>query len=291
MNSNLTKKVSLLLGANLCLLVTYAIAVVGIFGYWFFTLQVDNLTRFPQAASVYGHAYSFFAQFQTWVAGMGILMFLVANIGPKILKPGLIIVCIGFVSEYTGTRWGFPFGHYEYSDLLGWKILGKVPPIIPLSWFAMGAASYFIIAGLQRFTPLQRCVLAALVLMSWDLSLDPAMSYLTSYWEWEQKGSYFHSPFVNFVGWFAVALVISFVFEAGKFSGLASSLPRKWLYHFYLANLVLPIGMCLASGIWLAVVVSFLAYVCIFGLCRYWGKGPLDINSGVSSLSGILGRP
>src|SRR5262249_20885360 len=46
--------------------------------------------------------------------------------------------------ELIGTGTGWPFGNYAYTTFLGSKILGRVPFSIPLSWFAMGLASYIL---------------------------------------------------------------------------------------------------------------------------------------------------
>ncbi len=48
---------------------------------------------------------------------------------------------LSLTSELIGTGTGYPFGNYEYTSGLGYKILGRVPFSIPLSWFYMGLAS------------------------------------------------------------------------------------------------------------------------------------------------------
>src|ERR1700745_1692809 len=41
-------------------------------------------------------------------------------------------------SELIGPGTGWPFGNYEYTAFLGYKVLGRVPFSIPLSWFYLG---------------------------------------------------------------------------------------------------------------------------------------------------------
>src|SRR4051794_21930551 len=53
---------------------------------------------------------------------------------------------ISLASELIGTATGWPFGNYAYQEGLGWKVLGRVPFTIPLSWFYMGLAS-MVLAG------------------------------------------------------------------------------------------------------------------------------------------------
>ena len=57
---------------------------------------------------------------------------------------------LAFLSEYAGTVTDYPFGAYEYTDQLGYKILGRVPFNIPTSWFYMLVASLAICG---RFLP------------------------------------------------------------------------------------------------------------------------------------------
>ena len=51
---------------------------------------------------------------------------------------------LSLASELIGTGTGYPFGNYEYTSGLGFKILGRVPFSIPLSWFYMGLASLML---------------------------------------------------------------------------------------------------------------------------------------------------
>jgi uncharacterized membrane protein len=50
------------------------------------------------------------------------------------------------------------------------------------------------------------CALASFVLLSWDLSLDPAMSYATRYWIWGSTGAYYGMPWLNLFGWYVTGI-------------------------------------------------------------------------------------
>ncbi|MEZ4657404.1 MAG: carotenoid biosynthesis protein [Caldilineaceae bacterium] len=45
-------------------------------------------------------------------------------------------------------------------------------------------------------------VLAGLIMVMWDMSMDPARSTLGESWIWRDGGGYFGVPFANFMGWF-----------------------------------------------------------------------------------------
>jgi putative membrane protein len=118
-------------------------------------------------------------------------------------------VFLSLSSELLGTRTGFPFGHYSYLNGLGYKIAGLVPFTIPLSWFYLGfctfvlARSGLVARGVQGVRlQLGSIVLGALLLTSWDLVLDPAMSQSAyPFWEFQEVGQFFGMPYRNLTGW------------------------------------------------------------------------------------------
>lgn len=119
---------------------------------------------------------------------------------------------IAFIFEALGSGTGFLFGHYSYTDKLGYKLLGLVPWLIPIAWCSMLYPAWHIAdvvaRDANRFTRRAlRIVIAALAITAWDLSLDPRMVQ-DGYWIWHDVGSYFGIPLSNYAGWFVTALVI-----------------------------------------------------------------------------------
>jgi uncharacterized membrane protein len=110
---------------------------------------------------------------------------------------------------------GFPFGHYHYTERLGPK-LGLVPLLIMPAYFAVCYLSWNLAHVVldkfdQRADSLQRFavpVLAAFIMVMWDMSMDPARSTLGQAWIWHDGGGYFGVPFSNFMGWFLCVYVI-----------------------------------------------------------------------------------
>ena len=169
---------------------------------------------------------------------------------------------ISFIMEYGGTTYGIPFGKYSYSSLLGWKIAGQVPVLIPLSWFFMAFSSYFLavqILGSRRW-PFTAILLGSALLVIWDLTLDPAMSQLTAFWIWEEPvHSVLKIPISNLVGWILTGILIM-----GCFEQIRIKIPSNWKSEqfplkFYAANLMLPLGFSIAGQLWFSVVATMLA--------------------------------
>jgi uncharacterized membrane protein len=244
------------------LLTLVAINVISLFGFSVFSLNPELLSRWPWSAPIYALSFPLFAQLQIATAFVALAVALFRKSGTRWLGAFLGVCAISISAEYGGTAYGIPFGHYEYTDLLGAKIAGKVPFLIPLSWFFMSIPA---LAIARRIFPaegakVRRIALGAGLLITWDLSLDPAMSFLTPFWVWENPGFYYGAPLLNLVGWFLTGVAIfSWLEWRGAWSWI-----QKGSHSFYLAlygaNLMLPFGMLIAAKVWPAAALT--ATVC-----------------------------
>lgn len=267
------------LGLDRLLLLCFAIfTVVAILGYGTFGLHPELLQDIPGALEFYASSYQLFSQGQVWFAFVLIVIYLSRSVGIKWLASFALVYGLSLSSELMGTNYGLPFGAYTYTELLGYKILGHVPVVIPLSWFYMALPSYFI--ARQTFKgedspgrTLKIIALGALLLTIWDLALDPAMSYLTPFWVWSDTGPYYNMPWLNLAGWYVTGLALMGAFTALKTSNWVDSLDRRWVLPYYGLNVILPIGMCAVAGSWLAVIVTTLAVAGVFTFI-YWVKRP-----------------
>lgn len=151
------------------------------------------------------------------LGAIAMLTFGFARLGWRRTLVFFIAACaLSATAELTGTKTGWPFGGYEYTDFLGYKLLGRVPFAIPLSWFYMGFASLLIadaiaVARGWRNRMLWSIVLGAYLLTAWDLVLDPSMAapqmQYIHFWIWHESGPYFGMPLRNLIGWFGTGLV------------------------------------------------------------------------------------
>ena len=141
-----------------------------------------------------------------------VLAMLVQAWGPKrSARTLVIVVTIAFLAEWVGSRTGFPFGSYHYTDVLQPQLAG-VPLLIPLAWMMMlppaWAVAHLLTGRSSRDA--RFVLLAALAITLWDLFLDPQMVGW-NIWVWEQPGPYFGIPLVNFPGWFLVSALITWI--------------------------------------------------------------------------------
>lgn len=118
----------------------------------------------------------------------------------------LSIGMYGFVIEVIGESTGFPFGDYHYTDTLG-PALFDVPLALFSAWIVVTAFVFGLLvrAGVKR----RWWVLSGPALMVLtDLILEPVATGPMDAWVWDDSGSYYGVPAINFVGWFLVSLPI-----------------------------------------------------------------------------------
>ena len=149
-----------------------------------------------------------------------------------------LCVTLAFASEYIGQVTGTIFGPYYYTDVLGPRIAGRIPVLIPLAWYMMFYPSYVVTNLLAEGHPVSQgtgtawilwiSALSALVMTAWDLTMDPIMSFhpcatgstdclpvqldetLIGHpaWVWVNGGPHFGVPQLNYRGWLLTAFAV-----------------------------------------------------------------------------------
>lgn len=232
---------------------------MSVIGFAVYGLHPERLAGLPASSlAFYSVAFRFFAVGQVWLATGVIGWMLWRRTRTRWLPAFGALYLISLGSELLGTTRGIPFGHYSYSELLAPMWAAHVPIIIPLSWFYMAIPSYaFAIAALPgEGRGAGRIALGSFVLLTWDLALDPAMSFATRYWVWEGTGPYYGMPWLNLFGWYVTGLLLMAALVGLRAERWVAALPGRWLAGFYGANLFLAVGMCLAAGLGVAVAAT-----------------------------------
>jgi lycopene beta-cyclase len=136
----------------------------------------------------------------------------------RALRSSLIVIILGWLIEFVGSKTGFPFGSYSYTNALQPQLLG-VPLLIPLAWLMMMPSAWAVAQCIvfRRGNPADRpytrivfILVSALAFTAWDLFLDPQMTNW-GFWTWHNPSGYFGIPFVNFAGWILAALLMTTV--------------------------------------------------------------------------------
>jgi uncharacterized membrane protein len=234
----------------------YLFGAVALAGYATFGRHPELLVGLPRAAAFYATSFDFFAQGQIWLAFAVFAAFLTRHAGARWLLAFAALYAVSLGSETLGTTLGVPFGEYAYTAALGPRWFGHVPLVIPLSWFFMAVPSYALARVIVPRGAAGTVLVASLVLLAWDLALDPAMSRATLYWVWAEPGAYYGMPWLNLFGWYVTGLALMATLALLGADRWIPALPVRWLAGFYGANLLLPVGMSAVAGLWGAVAAT-----------------------------------
>jgi len=218
-------------------------------------------------AEIYRLGWKFSGPTYVMLGALAALLHAAGHLGWRRATGMFVAACLlSLGAELMGTTTGIPFGAYQYTTLLGYRIAGHVPFPIPLSWFFM---IYSALAISSRVLPARDelrirvlwAAVAGLILTAWDVAMDPAMSNATKHWVWDTSGVYFGMPLTNWLGWWGTGSLIAFAMLAITPPTLwrrAVSMTRLPLA-LYAINGVLPIALCARHGLWGAAALGALA--------------------------------
>ncbi|MCB1441408.1 MAG: carotenoid biosynthesis protein [Methyloceanibacter sp.] len=121
------------------------------------------------------------------------------------------VFVIGWGFESISIMTGIPFGNYHYTDAMA-PFLGHVPVSVMPAYCLMGYVSWAMarILVLQQDdcdTPSGKVLVplvAALLMVLWDLSMDPLRATVEQRWIWHDGGRHLGVPLLNYLGWFLV---------------------------------------------------------------------------------------
>lgn len=108
------------------------------------------------------------------------------------------VLIIIFLCEASGANFGFPFGDFAFTDLLGPKVL-DVPLLILFTWLAILIPAW---AAAGKFLRYKHVVVASIVVTAFDAVLEFSADSL-DLWHWK-KGL---PTELNFISWFGIAYV------------------------------------------------------------------------------------
>lgn len=277
------------------LLLLLGFTVTALVGYGLFGLRPD---RIPESLLGFWRvSYAFFAQLHILIGAVVLGVLLVARARLRWVAAFVAVFVLSFLAEHLGTGTGLPFGHYEYTSLLGPRIGGRVPWVIPLSWFLMALPAWVMARATfpRDGSWLPRIAFAAVLLTLWDLALDPAMAFQSPYyWVWAETGPYYKMPWINLAGWLGTGVLLMGAMELLGARRWASRLPLNWMVAYYGITLLMPLGMIVLEGLWIAVLATAAGYAAAWGVhltCRPRSKeeaSPVGAPSG-TGLGGVSG--
>jgi len=122
-----------------------------------------------------------------------------------------VVFVAGWGFEMLSILTGFPFGNYHYTESMR-PFIGQVPVFVMPAYGVMGYVCWSMAHiltgkfddGADRRQVTVIPLVAALLMVVWDLSMDPLRSTLEQRWIWIEGGWHFGVPLSNSFGWLVV---------------------------------------------------------------------------------------
>lgn len=135
----------------------------------------------------------------------------------NVMLASIIIAVIAGAAQSLGALTGIPFGPYVYTERIGQQLFHPLPWAVPMVWIvavinSRGAARLILRPCRQsRNYGLWLIGLTALLVVAFDLGLEPFATTAKRYWFWHPTKipfDWYSTPLVNFFGWAVIALLI-----------------------------------------------------------------------------------
>jgi putative membrane protein len=179
---------------------------------------------------------------------------------------GGITFFVSWSMESLSISTGFPFGNYHYTGLLGVQA-GAVPLVIMPAYFVSGYLAWTMATvflgdlgtGIEKRNLVRLPLTASLLMVIWDLCLDPVKATIDGAWIWADGGIYFGVPISNFLGWYLTVFLV--------FLGFGLYLYRHGTNRPYEQS----------KAYWVLVPVMYLGLALEFLLYPFWKTTHLEI--------------
>ena len=166
------------------------------------------------------------------LAAITVYLHAVASEGlPTARRQAAIVLVASTAFEWIGTRTGFPFGPYEYTENFGPQIGGVVPIAIPLAWLVVVLCGRNLVFWLRpHASRVEVASGVALTALLTDLNLEPVAWNIRHYWLWypaqAQSPPSHWPPVQNYAAWFVLSLALALVLPSDH--SLRVRRPSRW---------------------------------------------------------------
>jgi putative membrane protein len=210
----------------------------------------------------------------------------------------MITAGVAYLFENINVATGWPAGSYSYTSNLGFL---PVPFVIVFNYFTMGYLSWMTSQILtanyaEKLKGKQILILplvAAFIMVMWDLGMDPINSTILDLYIWDVPGPYFGVPIMNFVAWFVVVFIFFqlFALYISKYDNINSEKVSKISNKPYwseapvtygimgLYNILFVISFRNDLTISMALITVFtMGFVVILALVNIWNNPDLKVS-------------
>ena len=123
----------------------------------------------------------------------------------------LAVFILSVVAETYNIRSGTPFGERLFYDSMRPFLFDTAPLFMPFFWITVSINS-FLICRFIYLKPKNNYIVpmcSALIIVSYDILLEPFGSFINKYWIWNNN----FVPLINFVSWFLVGFMFTYMLQ------------------------------------------------------------------------------
>jgi bisanhydrobacterioruberin hydratase len=146
------------------------------------------------------------------IISAGLILWTAPKINSYFIFFAILAVSIGMFVEWIGVNTQLLFGHYYYTDILGFQTLG-VPWLIGCNWFIVcycsGMISQLVFKKEQIFI---RALIIASLATLFDYLMEPIAISL-KFWQWLPDNKI---PVFNYTCWFIFSFIIGLFYNPKK---------------------------------------------------------------------------
>ncbi|MBC7900928.1 MAG: isopentenyl-diphosphate Delta-isomerase [Saprospiraceae bacterium] len=174
--------------------------ILAVGAYFMTNVELPRGSHYVSAINVLLFALPSYWAVKMWLGWRdGVLLIAVLGVYALLIETAAIIT-------------GFPYGHFGYSEHLGFKLFGLVPWTVAFAWPPLMLAAYAVAYHLVA-DRLLHILFVTLLLTIFDLVLDPGAVEL-GFWSYPDGGAYYGVPLSNFAGWLVSGFIGSVIFAA-----------------------------------------------------------------------------
>jgi len=188
--------------------------------------------------------------------------FLVNTLG---IKKGLLtllaLLLFAIAFEFFAIKTGFPYGHFSYSNSIGFLLFNTVPLFVGFAWAPITIGTLFIA---QKMTTSRTIafLLALIFTVAVDFVLDPG-AVASGYWQYSGQAFLYGVPLTNFLGWIISGAIGLLILEISSKSKLVKASPLITLSLFGI--LIYWTTICYIHELWISFIIGiFLFFVFLF---------------------------
>jgi putative membrane protein len=177
----------------------------------------------------------------------------------------LAVFILSVVAETCNIRSSMPFGERLFYDSMQPFLFGTAPLFMPFFWITVSINSFLICRFIYLKTKNNYAVplCSALIIVSYDILLEPFGSFINKYWIWNNN----FVPVINFVSWFVIGFMFTYMPQKTvKFIPTNIENRRMTVPIIVFTLLALQFAVVnYANGFWLYTTVALLL---IIAVCR-----------------------